>query len=154
MTFKCVCNDTRMHVPSWECFKVWNGMVYCITTVNNSCLNKQLSESGELRETAEINSHSPFLPVFSERIFKLSYWYQSNSKLELYESWYHQLMVCLCLFFLSFLFQMWFSATRQTKQIAISCDCHKSHSKFFAFRSCGNLTSSNFLGTKRSWKIA
>lgn len=148
MAFKCMCNDTRRHVPSWECFKVWNDTVCWTTTVNKTCINKKLSDSGGLGETAEIYSHSPFLPACSEHIFKLSYWYQSETKLELSESWFHQLIVCLL-----FLFHMSFSASMQTKQIAVSCDCDKSHN-FFAFRSSRNLTVSNFSGTKRTRKIS
>lgn len=108
------------------CFKVWNDTVCWTTAVNKSCVIKQLADSGGLRETAEIYSHSPLLPACSEHIFKLSYWYQSKSKLELSESWSHQLIVCF------FLFQTSFSASMQTKQIAVSCGCDKSH-KFFCF---------------------
>lgn len=127
-------------------------MQLLLTKVSKSCMNKQLSDLWGCRVTTEMNSYSPFLPICSESIFKQRCWYKSNSKLALSESQYHQMMICL---FLLSLFQIQFSATKQTKQMAVSCDCHKSHSKFFfPFQSCRNLTSFNFLSTKGNWKTA
>lgn len=126
----------------------------CITTVSKSCLNKQLTDLGGLREIAEINSHSPFLPVCSECIFKLSYRCQSDSKLQLSESWYHRWWFAFVNFFFLFYFKCNSVQLAKEKKLKFLVIVINLTVSFFAFWSYGNLTSSDFLGTKRRWKIA